>query len=155
MEMFSYTKRGYNPEEVDAYINTLEQVIKSYKDKDNAIKNAIISAQVAADNIMKNAQAQANDYKIILRRQLQGVKDSLEKQRAEVRQFNEAYNAMLKKYLKDVDGADIDSIDNKLKAMENSINSLGGEIEFETSNAHGETVPEEAPAFAAAEEEEI
>ena len=60
LEQFTYVKRGYDPEEVEKYITTLEQVIKSYKDKDNAIKNAIISAQVAADNVVKNARLQAD-----------------------------------------------------------------------------------------------
>ena len=140
MEMFSYVKRGYNPEEVNAYINTLEQVIKSYKDKDNAIKNAIISAQVAADNIIKNAQAQAGEYKALLRKQLQGTKDAIDKQRDEVKSFNEAYGSMVRKYLKDFDQADIHLIDQKLITMENAIKSLEEDVITESGAMSG-TMP--------------
>jgi len=63
MESFSIVKRGYDPHEVDSYIERLEQIIKSYKDKDNSINNAIVSAQVAADNILKNAHLEITEIR--------------------------------------------------------------------------------------------
>jgi hypothetical protein len=33
---FNISKKGYDMEEVDSYIKTLETVIKSYKEKDSA-----------------------------------------------------------------------------------------------------------------------
>ena len=143
MEMFSYVKRGYNPEEVNAYINTLEQVIKSYKDKDNAIKNAIISAQVAADNIIKNAQAQAGEYKTILRKQLQTVRQSIEKQRAEVSLFQDTYNVMLRKYLKNIESGDFDGLEQQLTNLQNSIDGLDKDVVFETAAEAPEAAAEE------------
>ena len=153
MEMFSHVKRGYNPEEVNAYINTLEQVIKSYKDKDNAIKNAIISAQVAADNIVKNAQAQAGEYKTQLRRQLQATKESVEKQRSEVSLFQDTYNVMLRKYLKEIEESEINIIDQHLMKIENTIESLGKDIDYETPVEVSLKI-EETPIVEQVEEEE-
>ncbi len=124
MEQFSYVKRGYNPEEVDKYVATLEQVIKSYKEKDNAIKNAIISAQVAADNVMMNAQMQAEAYKDKIVKQLQMVKDSVDRQRVRVQAFQDVYTGLLRKYLRDMDDSDLNDLYAKLDDMERMIDSL-------------------------------
>ncbi len=124
MEQFSYVKRGYNPEEVDKYITTLEQVIKSYKDKDNAIKNAIISAQIAADNVIMNAQMQAEAYKEKIVKQLQQVKDSIEKQRVRVQAFQDVYTGLLRKYLRDLEDADVNDLYAKLDDMARTIDDL-------------------------------
>jgi cell division septum initiation protein DivIVA len=124
LEQFSYVKRGYNPEEVDKYVATLEQVIKSYKDKDNAIKNAIISAQIAADNVMMNAQMQAEAYKEKIVKQLQVVKDSVERQRVRVQAFQDVYTGLLRKYLRELDDSDISDIYTKLDDMDRILESL-------------------------------
>jgi hypothetical protein len=124
LEQFSYVKRGYNPEEVDKYIATLEQVIKSYKEKDNAIKNAIISAQVAADNVLMNAQMQAEAYKEKIVKQLQLVKDSVERQRVRVQAFQDVYTGLLRKYLREMDDSEINDLYSKLDDMERMIDSL-------------------------------
>ena len=124
MESFTLVKRGYNPEEVDKYIATLEQVIKSYKDKDNAIKNAIISAQIAADNVIKNAHMQAAEYRTKIYEQLQDVKLSIEKQRNRIKAFQDIYNNLISKYLRDIDEADLAELYGKLNEMEKIINEL-------------------------------
>jgi cell division septum initiation protein DivIVA len=127
VDSFSYVKKGYSPEEVDKYISTLEEVIKSYKDKDNAIKNAIISAQIAADNVVKNAQMQAEDYKMKIVRQLDAVKVSIDKQRMRLQAFHDVYNGLLRKYLREIDDADMTDLFGKLDEVENMINALAGD----------------------------
>ncbi len=124
MDQFSYVKRGYNPEEVDKYIATLEQVIKSYKDKDNAIKNAIISAQVAADNVVLNAQMQAEAYKEKIVKQLRHVKDSVERQRSRAKTFEDVYRELLAKYLHELEDSDMKELYSKLDDMERTVDSL-------------------------------
>jgi len=131
LETFNFVKRGYNPEEVDAYINTLEQVIKSYKDKDNAIKNAIISAQVAADNIIKNAQAQSVEYRQSIRKQLQTVKDLIARQRSEVKNFQEMYQQLIRRYLTEIESGEIDALMDKLGEVDALVDSLDYEAESE------------------------
>jgi cell division septum initiation protein DivIVA len=124
LEQFSYVKRGYNPEEVDKYVATLEQVIKSYKDKDNAIKNAIISAQVAADNVIMNAQMQAEAYKEKIVKQLTLVKDAVERQRVRVQAFQDVYTGLLRKYLREIEDSDFHDLYAKLDDMDKMLESL-------------------------------
>ena len=124
MEQFSYVKRGYSPEEVDKYIATLEQVIKSYKDKDNAIKNAIISAQVAADNVVRNAHLQAEEYKGRILKQLSGFRSAIDTERMRLQAFQDVYNSLMRKYLHDIDPADITELGRRLDDMDSLMHDL-------------------------------
>ena len=121
LEKFSIVKKGYNPTEVDTYVETLEQVIKSYKDKDNAIKNALISAQVAADNVVKNAHLQAVEYKQQIGKQLAFVQESIAAQRQKIQAFQEMYRTMMQEYLKDMTDKDIKPLYGRLDEIDNLI----------------------------------
>lgn len=124
MEQFTYAKRGYNPEEVDRYISTLEQVIKSYKEKDNAIKNAIISAQVAADNMIKNAKAQADEYKGQIAKELDKVTLEVDRQRMRIQSFQDVYSELVCKYLTVIDEKEISDLYSRLDDVDKFINRL-------------------------------
>ncbi|MCL2047202.1 MAG: DivIVA domain-containing protein [Defluviitaleaceae bacterium] len=124
MEQFTFVKRGYDPDEVDRYIATLEQVVKSYKEKDNAIKNAIISAQIAADNMLKNAKYQADEYKAIIARELSKVTEQVEHQRMKVKAFQDVYAGLVQKYLTELDSNDIDSLLERLDELDRLIERL-------------------------------
>ena len=147
MEQFSFVKRGYDPEEVDKYIATLEQVIKSYKDKDNAIKNAIISAQVAADNMIKNAKMQADDYKVQIAKELEKVRAEVDRQRMRIQAFQDVYNGLVRKYLTELDDTDtndlyarLDDVDRLITVLiDNDIMTLPGE---EQQNLTDQSEPE-------------
>jgi len=121
LEQFTQVKRGYDPQEVDEYIATLEQVIKSYKDKDNAIKNAIISAQVAADNMIKNAKLQADEYKGQIVKELEKVRQEVDRQRMRIQAFQDVYNGLIRKYLTEMDGGDISELHKRLDDVDNLI----------------------------------
>ncbi len=123
-ERFTYVKRGYDPEEVDKYIDTLESVVKSYKEKDNVIKNAIVSAQMAADNIVKNAELKAEDTKAHLFRQLENIINSLDTQRTLVKDFQDEYNTLVKKYLTDFNESDIKTLNSKINDIQEYIAKL-------------------------------
>lgn len=114
MDQFSVVKKGYSPEEVDKYISTLEQVITSYKDKDNAIKNAIISAQLAADNIVKNAKLQANEYKSQIATELEKVRKEINIQRDRIQSFQYQYNELVRKHLVEFDQSEMQRLNNTL-----------------------------------------
>ncbi|MCL2190179.1 MAG: DivIVA domain-containing protein [Defluviitaleaceae bacterium] len=124
MEQFSYVKRGYSPEEVNKYIATLEQVIKSYKEKDNAIKNAIISAQVAADNVVRNAHMQAHEYKKKISQQLIQVSAAIDAERMRLQAFHDVYTGLMRKYLFEVETADMFEMSRRLDDMEKLIADL-------------------------------
>lgn len=121
LEQFTYVKRGYDPEEVDRYISTLEQVVKSYKEKDNAIKNAIISAQIAADNMVKNAKAQADEYKGQIGKELDKVTDEVNRQRVKIQAFQDVYAGLVRKYLTDIDDKEISELYSRLDDIDKMI----------------------------------
>ena len=123
-QQFTYVKRGYDPDEVNRYITTLEQVIKSYKDKDNAIKNAIISAQIAADNVIRNAHLQAENYKKRIDKQLVQVREAVETERVRLQAFQDVYNGLIRKYLTVVDGTDFSPLHSKLDELDMMIKDL-------------------------------
>ena len=127
MEQFSIVKRGYDPDEVDKYIATLEQVIKSYKDKDNAIKNAIISAQLAADNMIKNAQLQADEYKAQIGKELIKIREEVGRQRMRIQAFQDVYSGLVKKYLHEFNDSDMADLFNRLDDVERTLDILMGD----------------------------
>ncbi|MCL2527916.1 MAG: hypothetical protein FWE42_05785 [Defluviitaleaceae bacterium] len=126
MDQFTYVKRGYDPEEVDKYISTLEQVIKSYKDKDNAIKNAIISAQVAADNVVRNAQMHADAYKVQISEQLVEMRATLDRQRMSLQAFQESYANMVRRCIQELEQSSMADLFTRLEEMETAISDLQG-----------------------------
>ena len=120
-DRFNYVKKGYDPEQVDTYIETLEQVVKSYKDKDSAIKNAIISAQMAADNIVKNAHLQVAESRTQALSQIQSIIASISEQRNKVKEFQDEYINMVQKYLIDFNEVDMNRIFSKITELEQLI----------------------------------
>lgn len=121
---FTEVKRGYDPVEVDDYIRTLDSVIKSYKEKDNAIKNAIISAQVAADNMIKNAKLQADEYKVQLVRELEHLRVAVERERSKIQDFQNTYSRLIRKYLVTLDEDDMSEINSCLDGINTMIDDL-------------------------------
>ena len=124
VHQFTFVKRGYDPEEVDSYIATLESVIKSYKDKDNAIKNAIISAQVAADNMIKNAKLQADEYKVQIVKELEKVRGEVDRQRMRIQAFQDVYGGLVRKYLTELQENDVAELYNRLDDVDKLIGHL-------------------------------
>jgi len=117
-ERFSVVKRGYDMAEVDEYINKLEEVIKSYKDKDAAIKNALISAEMAADNIILNAKNRSYEMKESSVKQVQSILQSIEKQKEMMKAFQTEYEAQIQKYLHQVVQSDMTAISDKIDVLE-------------------------------------
>lgn len=61
MATFTFNKKGgYEPAEVDAYINSLEKQLKEYENQASAINKAIISAQMASDKMIKQANEETS-----------------------------------------------------------------------------------------------
>jgi len=124
LERYPLVKRGYDPEAVDNDIQTLENVIKSYKDKDNAIKNAIISAQVAADNMIKNAKMQADEYKAQIVRELDNVRREVARERLKVQEFQNTYESLILRHLTPIDKTEVSGINSRLNEIDRLIDHL-------------------------------
>jgi len=124
-DRFMVVKKGYDTSEVDAYIDTLEQIVQSYKEKDNAIKNAIISAQIAADNIIRNAHLQVSETRSKTLSQVNHITSSISAQRNKVKDFQDEYNRLIRKYLTEFNDDDINSIYEKIGELEQYTAKLG------------------------------
>lgn len=111
-------KGGYDIDEVDEYIEKLESVVKSYKDKDSAIKNAILSAQVAADSIIRNAKNRSYEMKENSVKKIQDIVASVAVQKKMLKDFQEEYNRQIAKYVHDVNEKDFAAIAKKIEALE-------------------------------------
>ena len=115
---FNTTRNGYNQEEVDNYIRTLEKNISDYRDKDAAIANALVNAQIAADNIIKNADLAAKSIKQEAVDQLDRIADSLENQRRLIADFKKDYEELVEKYLYKSQQSDFDNVLNKVEELD-------------------------------------
>lgn len=121
---FSYVKKGYNPVEVDNYIETLENVVKSYKEKDSAIKNAIINAQIAADNIIKDAEKRSNDMSVQAIKKVELIRNSISAQRSLVKAFQDDYNSLVDKYVSNFNQKDVLPVYASISELEEYLTSL-------------------------------
>ncbi len=130
MAEFSIVKKGYDPDEVNEYIGKLEEIIKSYKEKDAAIKNAIVSAQVAADNIIKNAELEAMSRKYKTIEMFNALQVDINKQKSIVKTFQADYNNLIRKYLLEFNDVEFLQLFGTLNTLEENIvmstNKLSG-----------------------------
>ena len=126
---FSYVKKGYNPVEVDNYIETLENIVKSYKEKDSAIKNAIINAQIAADNIIQDAEKRACDMFEQATKKVELIRNSISSQRTIVQSFQEDYNRLIDKYVTDFNQKDVLPVYASISDLEEYLTSLTSDFE--------------------------
>lgn len=143
---FEVVKRGYDIDEVDEYIEKLESVVKSYKDKDSAIKNAILSAQVAADSIIRNAKNRSFEMKETAVKKVDDIVASIAVQKKMLKEFQEEYNRQISKYLHEVSEKDIAAITKKIEALESYL------TKFTESDVD---IPVETPMELAKEEPSI
>ena len=143
---FNIVKHGYEPTEVDQYIQTLEDSIRRYKEKDDSIKNAILSAQIAADNIVRNAKAEAGEYRKSALRQVESIRTSISYQRELLNSFQKEYSDMLDKYLKSISGNDVSRVIDSIDALERYITQISEERQeapSPTPETPSESEPEE------------
>jgi DivIVA domain-containing protein len=123
-DKFNYVKRGYDPAEVDDYIDSLENVIKSYKEKDTAIKNALINAQLTADSIVKNAEIEVGQARGKAVAQLEKIFYSVQRLRGLVDRFKQDYNRLIETYIKEIDDCDFQPMLDQITKLEEYLESL-------------------------------
>jgi cell division septum initiation protein DivIVA len=121
---FNIVKKGYDPLEVDNHIAQLEKQISEFKEKEEAITNAMINSQVAANNIIKNAEMAAEDMHEDIVKAVNNIFDSIENQKGLVKSFQEDYEKLVSKYLKETEGKDFLDIYTSLNELENYLVEL-------------------------------
>lgn len=143
MADFSIVKRGYDQEEVNKYIAKLEEVINSYKEKDIAIKNAIISAQIAADNIVENAELEASNKRRKTTDALNSIKEDINKYEIALKSFQSNYNALIQRYIIELNAKEFESSFEKLHELECHISVAKDKLSDEAPTIAQNTVNEE------------
>ena len=140
-DRFSIVKKGYAPTEVEDYIRRLEDEIKSYKDRDATIHQAIISAQAAADSIVQNAKNQGRVIRENIAKQLEDVSLSIAGQKRMLAEFVEDYNDIISRYLRVIDNEDYKNIAEKVDGMaaylQNFRQEIDEDLEIERKGAFG------------------
>ena len=127
-ERFSIVKKGYNPVEVDERLSALEEEVRAYREKDDAIRNAIVNAQIAADSIIQNAKNQGRTIRENTAKQLQDVSSSIVTQKRMLADFARDYNEMVSKYLTVTKNEDFKMISKKIDALEEYLKIYSEEV---------------------------
>ena len=146
-KLFNIVRKGYDQDEVDSYIQSLEAVIKSYKDKDDTIKNAIINAQISADNIIKNSEIEADRISKRAVRLVNEIHVSISSQKQIVHSFQEEYNRLVSKYLQNIGSSEVEKVLGKIAELEQYLGSIQKLHEVSRSDTAG--VPRDLPRMVA------
>lgn len=129
MPHFNTMKHGYRIDEVNDYVATLESALAEYREKDAAITNTMVNAQIAADNIIKNANLAAKSIRQETINHLNSITDSLDKQKNLIARFEADYNELVGKYLFKVDETGFKEALSKVDALAACLSELKGSVE--------------------------
>ena len=106
MKDFTIVRRGFDTTEVDSYIAGLENEIEKrnhtiarYREQEDAINRAVIEAQITADSIIKKANEDASRIHQEAASELGAIRAEAMKLRANLAEFQESYNRLLRRYL--------------------------------------------------------
>jgi len=127
-DKFIYVKKGYDPQAVDRYIDALEMELKTHRDKNATINHAIVSAQQAADTIIKNAKNQGRAMRASTAKQLEDLTLALASKKQWVADFVDEYNTVVAKYLRATESDDFRAINEKIDGLDNFLRSFSEEI---------------------------
>ncbi|MCL2397299.1 MAG: DivIVA domain-containing protein [Defluviitaleaceae bacterium] len=127
-DKFGYVKRGYDPAAVDARIEKLEAEIKAMKDRETIINTAIVSAQQASVDIVKNAKNQGRIIRENTAKQLEDIATSVDSQRQLLGDFTREYNAVAEKYLKFADSDEFKAAFKKIDELESMLRNYSEEV---------------------------
>ena len=127
-DRFNIVKKGYDPRSVDVHIETLENELRTYKEKDALITQAIVSAQQAAEGIIINAKKQGAAMRENTAKQLADITASIKTQRQMLSEFAYEYNSIVSKYLQVVDSSDFRMINEKIDALEAFLRNFSDEV---------------------------
>jgi len=129
MQRFNTMRNGYNIEEVNAYIATIESALAEYREKDSAITNTMINAQIAADNIIKNAHLEAKGIRQETVGHLESVAESLDQQRRMITCFERDYKELTERYLNNVEETHFKEALCKVDELDSCLNALKETVE--------------------------
>ena len=157
MKDFTIVRRGFDTTEVDSYIAGLENEIEKrnrtiarYREQEDAINRAVIEAQITADSIIKKANEDASRIHSEATCELGAVRAEALKLRANLVEFQESYNRLLRRYLYTGHCEDMNQIYDRLESVLAEIDVDAStlppmpEIQSEPTDATGRPIPNQS-----------
>lgn len=96
---FSIAKKGYLTSEVDRYIEKLEYELRDYKSRESAISKSIIHSEMAAQQIVNDANKEAEIIREKAEEQLMELQKKIKHMRMKLDTFQSSYNQLMHKYI--------------------------------------------------------
>ena len=128
MKDFTIVRKGFSTTEVDTYIVNLEAEIEKrdkkleeYRAKEDAINRAVVDAQLIADAIVAKARAEAATIKHDASSELEDLRKRALTLRANLADFQESYNRILRRYLYASHCADMNQLYTRMETLLNNI----------------------------------
>ena len=123
-KQFATTKKGFNKNEVEVYINELENMLKEYEQKEAAISFALVCASESANKIENDAILKSKEIEKDAFEKLDIIKQKTLNSKSKLEAFQKKYNAFIQDYLVAIQNHDIvslfDDLDNLLDSIEKS-----------------------------------
>ncbi len=118
---FDIVRKGYNKEQVDEYIQYLQNIINEYARNENQVKLAIQQAEQKGEIIIREAEVDANNILDGAYSKLHSIQVTIQDQRKLLENFRKDYNRFILKYVNEVNKRDFVYLVNSVDEMEHYI----------------------------------
>lgn len=147
---FTYVRKGgYDPQEVDDYLERLEKEIESFRQREQMISNAIMDAQLTSKKIIKKAEDEANHIQKDAILQLDSIRRKVSYIKQKIESFQISYNQFIERFTVSINHEDIDKLYYQL-------DELSSALQVEKSNQAPTYEPKQnAPAFSLNEQQNV
>lgn len=95
---FSIIKRGYEPQQVDAFVRELEETIVSYKMKEQYISQALVESQATSKKIIEEAEICAFQIEKNALIQLEHLKQEINDTKKRLQNFKNEYDTFMNNF---------------------------------------------------------
>lgn len=106
MKTFTLCRKGYDPAEVDPYIQELQAIINNqaaqlaaFQEKEAAINKSVIDAQLLAEEIQSKAMTEATELRQKTLEEMGDIKDQVLALHEKLVAFQTEYTRILQQYL--------------------------------------------------------
>lgn len=154
MKEFSIVRKGYAPEEVNAYIDSLEKALADrtaqlleYQEKENAITKSMIDAQLVSAKVRSEAMADAAAMRAGAYDEMDQLREQVSALHGKLSDFQNEYSRILQEYLVSLRSNDLVALFGRLESFMQTISVKNPE------EADEEPAPEEDACECACPEE--
>ncbi len=118
---FDTVRKGYDKEQVDEYIQYLQNIIEEYAKNENQSKVVLQQAEQKAHIIVREAEVEASNIIDGAYSKLHSIQATIQEQRKLLENFRKDYNRFILKYVNEVNKRDFVFLVNSVDEMEHYI----------------------------------